>query len=104
MPAYRSISAPLRAVFFLKHSQTNYAVKLSSRKAAGRIALSLVPPYITTNGHLEFDPSESLRLALTLAEVIPCYEFHFKPETEFWEYIPPLFEKESATTIRKGQM
>jgi hypothetical protein len=104
MPAYRSISAPLRAVFFLKHSQINYAVKLSTRKAAGQIALSLVPPYITTNGHLEFDPSESLRLALTLAEVIPCYELHFKPESEFWEHIPPLFENESATTIRKGQM
>jgi hypothetical protein len=103
MPAYRSISAPLRAVFFLKHSQINYAVKLSTRKAAGQIALSLVPPYITTNGHLEFDPSESLRLALTLAEVIPCYELHFKPESEFWEHIPPLFENESATTIRKGQ-
>jgi hypothetical protein len=103
MPAGCSIGAPLRAVFLLKHSQTNYATKLSRRKAAGQIALSLVPPYITTNGRLELEPPESLRLALTLAEVIPCYELHFRPEGDFWECIPQLFEKELATTLRKGQ-
>ena len=103
MPARYSISAPLRAVFFLKHDRTNYATRLGGRKAAGQLALSLLPPYITTNGHLKFEPAESLRLALTLAERIPCYELHFRPDHGFWECIPQLFEKESATTLRKGQ-
>ncbi len=104
MPARYSSGAPLKAVFFLKHDRTNYATRLSGRKAVKQITLSLVPPYITTNGRLEFETPESLGLALALAEVIPCYELHFTPEYDFWESIPQLCEKESATTLRKGQI
>ena len=102
MPAKRNTGAPLRAAFFLKHGQTNYITRLSGRKAAGQLARSLVPPLIATNGSLAVKATESLRPVLALAESIPCYELHFRPENGFWKYIPQLFEKESVTNLKKG--
>lgn len=96
-PNRYSRGAPLKAAFFLNHDRANYATRLSGSKAAGQLTLSLVPPYVATNGHLKFEPAESFRLALLLAERIPCYELHFRPEWNFWECIPPLLEKEKAT-------
>jgi len=102
MPSNHSNSAPLKAAFFLKHEQENYAIKLSGREAARRFALCLQPPFIVTNGRLEFDAAESLSMALELVEIIPCYELYFRPESGFWEVIPPLFDKGFVPALRKG--
>jgi hypothetical protein len=96
VPAKYSSGAPLRAIFFPMHDQTNYATRLSGRKAAGLLALNLIPPQVVKNGGLGVAPVESLGLALTLAECIPCYELHFRPEYGFWECIPQFFENEYA--------
>ena len=102
IPAKRNRGAPLEAAFFLKHSQTNYVTRLSGRNAAGQLACSLVPPLIATNGSLAVEAAESLRPLLALAESIPCYELHFRPENGFWKCIPQLFEKESVTNLKNG--
>lgn len=102
MPAKCSSDANLRAVFFLKHGQTNYAARLSGRKAAALLSLNLMPPLVAANGSLGIELVESLKLLLALAERIPCYELHFKPERGFWECIPKLFKEESTTMMRKG--
>jgi hypothetical protein len=102
MPAKCNSGAPLRAAFFLKHGQTNYATRLSGRKAAGQLAISLVPPLIAANSTLAIEAVESLKPLLALAESIPCYELHFRPESSFWKDIPQLFEEEYVTHLKKG--
>lgn len=96
IPAKYSSGAPLRAIFFPKHGQTNYATRLSGRKAAGLLAISLIPPSVVKDGSLGVAPVESLGLVFTLAECIPCYELHFRPECDFWKGIPQFFENEYA--------
>lgn len=97
-----SSGAPLRAVFFLKQDITNYTTGLSRRKGAGLLATNLIPTLALENGSFIFKPEESLGLSLMLAEVIPCYELHFRPERSFWECIPSLFDKEPVITPQKG--
>ena len=70
-------------------------------KAVGQLVLSVAWPLIVTNGRLESEPTDALRLMFILAERIPCYELHFRPEYSFWRCIPPLFEKESAIALRR---
>jgi hypothetical protein len=103
-PARLNIGAPLRAIFFLKHAQTNCAIRLSCRQAAGLLALGLAPPLVATNGSLVNDGAESLEKLLNLAECIPCYELHFRPERSFWECIPSLFENESINEAIKERV
>lgn len=104
MPASYSMGAPLQAVFFLKHDQTNFANRLSRRKAAALLAFSLVPPLIVKNGSLVNQPAESVKQLFLLADCIPCYELHFRPERGFWECISQLFEDKSALMVRKGEV
>jgi energy-coupling factor transporter ATP-binding protein EcfA2 len=102
MPAGDSMGAPLQAVFFLKHDLTNYVTSLSRRKAAGLLALNLVPPLVARNDSLVNQPAESIEQLLMLTERIPCYELHFRPERSFWDCIPKVFEAESVTPMGKG--
>lgn len=102
MPARHNSGAPLQAIFFLKQDQANYATKLSCRKAAELLCYSMIPPLVVTNGSMVTEQASSLKQLLKLAELVPCYELHFKPERSFWECISELFEEESATMRRKG--
>ena len=102
MPAQFSSGAPIRVAFFLQHDRTNYATKLSRRKAVGLVMRNLVPPLTVTNVGLGINSTESLRLLLKLAEHIPCYELHFRPERDFWECIERLFSEDYAAALGKG--
>jgi hypothetical protein len=102
MPARHSRGAPLKAVFFLKHGQTNYATRLNGKKAAMMLALNVMPPITVSNGVLVLEPEESLKLLLTLAESVPCYELYFRPEHGFWKQIPQLSDNELPVTLKKG--
>lgn len=98
VPVRRNISAPLRAVFFLKQDQNNYATRLSGREAARLLALNFIPPMVVKDGGLGIAPTESLGILFSLAERIPCYELHFRRESHFWECIPQFVEKESLVS------
>jgi hypothetical protein len=90
-----STGAPLRAIFFLKHDQVNYANRLSHRKAAELLCYSLITPKVVANGGLVNRQAPSLKQLLALAELVPSYELQFRPERSFWDCIPGLFEDES---------
>jgi hypothetical protein len=92
MPANCNSGAPLRAIFFLRHSQTNYTNRLSGRKAVGLLAACFVPPLVVVNNGLVSTPEESLNQLLMVAERVPCYELYFRPERSFWECIQQLPE------------
>jgi hypothetical protein len=99
-----SIGAPLRAIFFLKQDQTNYASRLSHRKAAELLCYSLITPKVVANGSLVAKQAPSLKQLLALAELVPGYELHFRPERSFWDCIPGLFEDESVVTEGKERI
>jgi hypothetical protein len=101
MPTRYRHGAPLRAIFFLKKDLNNYAVRLSSRKVAELLCYSLIPPMVLANGTLAAEQAPSLKQILTMAEVVPGYELHFRPESSFWECIPGLFKDESVVAEGK---
>jgi hypothetical protein len=96
IPGDFSESAPLQAVFLLKQDPENYTVKMRPWKAAGQISLNLVPPLVPGNGTLVPEPSQSLDLLLKLAEQVPCYELHFRPERDFWKCVQETLNTESV--------
>lgn len=102
VPAVCSTGAPLRAVFFLRQDTSNFAEKLSLRKAAGLLSISLVPPLVASNSRLVNQPGESVKLLFELASRVPCYELHFRPERNFWDCIPALFEEEPSPALSGG--
>ena len=101
IPIKKNSSAPLRVIFFLRHDQTNHAIRLSAKKSLGLLYPNLIPPLVAKDDDLKVEPAESLKQLLKLAERIPCYELHFKPEYSVWEYISYLL-KEESTMLRKG--
>lgn len=103
MPTRYHRGAPLKAIFFLKQDQDNYPVRLSRRKTAELLCYSLIPPLVVTHGRLTAEQAPSLKQLLALAELVPCYELHFRPEPSFWECIMKLSEEASVTTQRKGE-
>ena len=90
VPVIKNSSAPIRAIFFLRQDQTNHAIRLNARKSLMLLYQNMIPPLVPKNGDLEVEPTESLKQVLKLAECIPCYELHFKPEYSVWEYISSL--------------
>jgi hypothetical protein len=94
-PASRSISAPLRALFFIHQGKINYISRLPSRSVPGLIApgVMLTPWIRTPDGQIYDNMKLSLDLILRLAEVVPCYELHFKPDFSFWELIEQALEE-----------
>lgn len=87
-------SAGLRAVFFLKQDQTNYARKLSGRRVAELLCYNLITPLVADGRTLKTEQAPSLRQLLNLAELVPGYELHFRQERSFWDCISRLFESE----------
>ena len=104
MPAKYHCGAPLRAIFFLKQDVKNYGVRLSSRKVAELLCYSLIPPMVVNKGTLATQQAPSLKQLLTMAEVIPGYELHFRPESSFWDCIPGLFEDELVVAETKEKI
>ena len=92
----------MRAIFFVKHAETNCATRLGGREALRLLAPNLIWQATAADGGQIIKSRESLNLVLTLVERIPCYELCFKPDFGFWECIEQLFGEESALAIGKG--
>ena len=99
--ARSNVGAPLKAIFFLNQDDSNFTVSLSRRKAAELLCYSLIPPLIVDNGNLVTEQAPSLKQLLVLAEVVPCYELHFREERNFWDCIENL-KDESVIERREG--
>jgi hypothetical protein len=102
-PATHCLGAPLRAIFFLHHSRTNHAVRISGRKVPYLLAANLMKMAITADNSLLIEGRESCNLLLTLAESVPCYDLYFKPDFSFWACIEALSRGESEAGKEKGQ-
>jgi len=104
-PASRSISAPLRAMFFIHKANINNVSKLPGRSVPGLIspAMMLTPWIRTPDGRLFDNTKLSLELILRLADTVPCYELNFKADFSFWELIERTLEEKPSGRSRVSE-
>jgi hypothetical protein len=104
-PASRSISAPLRALFFIHQAKFNYVSRLAGRNVPGLISQgTMLTPWIRTpDGRLINNTRSTLNLILLLSESIPCYELHFKPDFSFWDLIERALEEKPLKRSRVSE-
>ena len=102
MPASSSISAPLRAIFFLIQDKSTYATKVSGWQTMHSLIPQMLPPLTCKNGDITIDPAESLKMLLAMAGTVPSYELHFRPDLSFWRCIEQLPFREIEAS-RSGQ-
>jgi hypothetical protein len=94
-PAFHSVSAPIRALFFIHQAKANHISRLTARNTVGLLTpdIMLVPMTKTSDGLLIDNTKKSLEMILRLVENVPCYELHFKPDYSFWECIEESLEE-----------
>jgi len=72
----------LDAIFMLKHGLENKAIRLNPSRSASRLLLCSHPPIWDAEG-MAF----TLQLLDELVQRVPCYEFHFLPDSSSVEYL-----------------
>jgi hypothetical protein len=86
-PARHCLSAPLHAMFFLNHAQSNQVVRINSKDVPSLISAQIVWLWAKVrDGTLSFN-KRTVGLLLDLAIEVPFYQLHFKPDFNFWDCI-----------------
>lgn len=99
-----SIGAPLQAIFFLNQDLRNYTHLINRKKVAELLCYSFITPKMIDRGGLLARQAPSLEQLLALAEYVPAYELHFRPEASFWDCISRLSEDESVSMKREEKI
>jgi hypothetical protein len=76
------VAAPLRGLYFPVKAEKNLVIPLSSQEVLARL-LPCVCTYTTWAPRLE----KIFHLTVQLAERVPGYILHFRPEPDFWRVI-----------------
>jgi hypothetical protein len=104
MPASRSISAPLGAIFFLTQDESTSAARLRGWDAMNMITPQMLPPVSSREGQVVVEHAESLKVLLTVVGCVPSYSLHFRPDLSFWNCIEELLSNEGMIgAVGKGE-
>jgi hypothetical protein len=77
-----SRSAPLRAMYFLRHGDAHAVVPLRPREALARLLRNVL--FFASDADLA---AQVLRISAELVETVPCRELSFRRDSGFWEVI-----------------
>jgi hypothetical protein len=97
IPASVRQGAPLGAIFFLKQAESNSCIRLGG----GKVVANLVKTAKAVDKRISKDQTGFINLLMTVAERVPVYELHFKPDFSFWQYIEQVL-LEPSMNARKG--
>ena len=80
-------SAPLRAIFYLRHGDRNYLKSLTPIEFVSLAIREVVVPTSLLSVHSANDLSKMTDFCADLVSEVPCYELYFVPDDNIWRFI-----------------
>jgi hypothetical protein len=80
-------SAPLRAIFYLRHGDRNYLKPLTPIEFVSLAIREVVVPTSLLSVHSANDLSKMTDFCADLVSEVPCYELYFVPDDNIWRFI-----------------
>jgi hypothetical protein len=80
-------TAPLDAIFLIKHGKTNNIRKISKLEFVTRFVREVIYPGTLLSADRKEDFSEMIEFCTEIADKVPFYELSFLPDKGFWKNI-----------------
>ncbi|HIE31048.1 MAG TPA: hypothetical protein EYP67_01525 [Methanosarcinales archaeon] len=94
-----NVSAPLDAIFLIRHGKKNIIKKISKREFVTRFIKEVIYSDSLLSTKREDAFTEMMDFCGSVAEEVPFYELQFLPDNSFWNVIDGLDELKSENEV-----